>query len=201
MVKGKFVECLMITIYKILRSKHMKTKGRKTIGAVWSSLGLLVTFLLILTLGLVQVYIVPSSTEFPDDEKTEPAKIGERVERGGVALTVVKTSRQSTIGQSQAADEYSNYLIVEVIIETTDRDTAYYCPLYFTVKDRRSALYNDPISKADDAFQSGYLARGEKVRGTVAFEVGKDAQGFVLRYKSSIFLTEGYEPIRVALDN
>ena len=178
----------------------MKTEGRKTIVAGWPSLGLSVTFLSLLTLALV-FWIVPPPDESLAEQKTEPANMGERVERGGVALTVVKTSRQSTIGQSKAADEYSTYLVVEVIIETTDRDAAYYCPQFFTVKDSRSHLYNDPISTADDAFQSGYLASGEKVRGTVAFEVGKDAQGFVLRYKPMIFLREDYEPIRVALDN
>jgi hypothetical protein len=177
----------------------MKTEGRKTIVAVWPNLALPVTFLLILTLA--PACIVPSSNKSPGGQKAEPAKIGERVERGGVALTVVKTSRQSTIGQSRAADEYSTYLIVEVIIETTDRDTAHYTPLHFTVTDRRNVLYNEPISTADDSFLSGDLARGEKVRGTVAFKVSKDAQGFVLIYKPITFLTEDYEPIRVALDN
>lgn len=128
-----------------------------------------------------------------------PAKIGDRVDSGGVALTVMGVQRAADLGQFQKAKDGNAFVIAEVVLETTGRDEAPYNPLYFKVKDADGFEYNVALNIQDGALKSGKLASGEKVRGTVAFEVKENASGLVLSYEPLVILG-GYEPIKVALE-
>lgn len=125
-------------------------------------------------------------------------KVGDRVELDGVALTVVKVEKADQIGTFLKADAGNTYLIAEVVIENVSADKAPYNPLYFKVKDSDGFEYNAGISTDDQALKSGDLAKGDKARGTVAFQVKKDAKGFVLAFKPIVF--GGGDPIRIALE-
>lgn len=125
-------------------------------------------------------------------------KIGDRVESGGVALTVVGVDRTDSMGQFFKAKPGRTYAVVEVVLETTGRDKAPYNPMYFKVKDSEGVEYTAGLAGGDDSLKAGELEQGDKVRGTVAFDVPADAKGLTLSYQP-IVIFGGYQTIRVAL--
>jgi len=71
-------------------------------------------------------------------------------------------------------------------------------PMYFSVKDAEGFEYNTSLASKDPSLKSGNLAKGDKARGFVCFEVSKEAKGFVVEYEPIVILG-GYKPIRVDL--
>lgn len=128
---------------------------------------------------------------------TGPAKVGDRVEAGDIALTVTTADHAGELGSFQKAGDGKEFVVVEVVMEALD-DKAPYNPLYFKVKDDSGVEYTSTINTGDKALQSGELAKGDKVRGTVAFEVSKDAKGLVMSYKPLV-IVGGADAIRVSL--
>jgi len=124
--------------------------------------------------------------------------VGERREAGGIALTVAKVSKLNQIGDFWRPKEGNIYLAIEVLIENVTRDEAPYNPLYFKVKDSDGFEYTSALVAPAPDLKSGTLAKGDKVRGNVAFEVKATAKGFVVSYEPLVILG-GYEPIRVDL--
>ena len=125
--------------------------------------------------------------------------VGERREAGGIALTITKVSKTNTISDLWKAKAGHVYLVVEALIENTTRDEAPYNPLYFKVKDEEGYEYTTALAAPSPDLKSGSLAKGERVRGNVAFEVPTAAKGFVLSYEPMVILG-GYQPIRIGLD-
>lgn len=142
----------------------------------------------------------PIATPEPPTQTPPPAlaQIGDRVEAGGVALTVNTATTVDSFDFMTAA-EGSTYLVLDVLIETTDRDTAPYNPLYFSVKDADGFQYNSALIAPEPSLKSGDLARGDRVRGNLAFEVPSGTAGLVLTYEPLVILG-GFEPLRVAVD-
>lgn len=126
-------------------------------------------------------------------------KVGDRVEANGIALTVVKTEQKDELSQFQKAKDGNTYVIAEVLIENVSADKVPYNPLYFKVKDGDGFEYNPEISGGDQALKSGDLVKGDKARGTVAFEVKETAKSLIMSYKPLV-LFSGDEAIRVALN-
>lgn len=126
-----------------------------------------------------------------------PGKIGDRIEQDGTALTVVKTEQKTELDQFQKAKEGNVYLLAEVLIENTGQDKAPYNPLYFKVKDSEGFEYPAALVVGGQTLQSGELSKGDKARGTVAFEVKTTAKDFTLEYKPLII--GGGDGIKVAL--
>lgn len=131
------------------------------------------------------------------------AKVGERVVSGGIAVTVNAVQRLDQMtapgGVTFEPEAGYEYVVVDVTIENVERDQAPYNPLYFEVKDSDGHEYSTSLSIDPQALKSGELARGDRVRGTVAFAVPKGKGGLVLSYQPLI-LFGGYQTIRVALD-
>jgi hypothetical protein len=125
-------------------------------------------------------------------------EIGDRVEAGGIALTINSARTLASFDYSTAA-EGKTYLVVDALLENVSRDAAPYNPLYFSVKDADSFEYTATMLAPDPSLKSGELARGEKARGNVAFEIPTSAAGLVLTYEPLVILG-GYEPLRVAVD-
>lgn len=126
-------------------------------------------------------------------------KVGERVEMNGIALTVVKTENKTELGQFSKAKAGNTFVVAEVLIENVSVDKVPYNPLYFKVKDGDGFEYTPEITGIDRALRSGDLAKGDKARGTVAFEVKETAKGLVLSYKPLVLFSSD-EAIRVALN-
>lgn len=126
------------------------------------------------------------------------AQIGDRVEAGGIALTIQSARTLASFDFNTAA-EGNTYLVVDALLENVSHDAAPYNPMYFSVKDADSFEYNSVLLAPDPSLKSGELARADRVRGNVAFEVPIDAVGLVLTYEPLVILG-GYEPLRVAVD-
>ncbi len=140
----------------------------------------------------------PTDTPKPQLSPTPGlAKVGQRVETKGIAFTVNKVTKADQIGDFQKAKAGSTYVIVDVTIENVSADKAPYNLFYFRVKDADSFEYSATINVSNDALKSGELAKGEKVRGTVATEVPAAAKGLVLSY-APLVVVGGYT-IRVDL--
>lgn len=145
--------------------------------------------------GTGQATNAPAATEAP----AAVAKVGDRVELNGTALTIVKIDRKAAISDFQKAKDGNEFVIAEVVIENSASDSKIpYNPLYFKVKDADGFEYDAGFSAGDQSLKSGDLAKGEKARGNIAFEVKKATKGLVLEYKPLIFGES--EAIRVALD-
>lgn len=128
-----------------------------------------------------------------------PGKVGDRIEMNGIALTVVKTEKKDELSQIEKAKNGNTFIVVEVLIENVSVDKAPYNPFYFKVKDSDGFESTPALGAGDQPLRSGELPKGDKARGTVAFEVKKDAKALVLSYKPLV-LFSGDEVIRVALD-
>ena len=137
----------------------------------------------------------PAPTEVP---AAGAGKVGQPQTAGGISLTVNKVSTTSSINDFLKPKAGNFYLVVDVTIQNLDRDSAPYNPLYFKVKDADGFEYNMSVVAPDPGLKSGALAKGDKVRGNVAFEVPKTANGFVLSYEPLVVLG-GYTPIQVNL--
>lgn len=138
----------------------------------------------------------PGSTDAPVATSvpvatTAPAvtvgKVGERVESNGIALTVNSVSAVDNVSDVFKPKEGNIFLVVDVTIESVDKDAAAYNPLYFDVKDADGFEYSYNFTSPDPTLKSGELSPGEKARGNVAFEVPAGALGLVLSYKAIDF--------------
>jgi hypothetical protein len=138
-------------------------------------------------------------TAKPEPKPAPVAKIGDRVESAGVAITVNGVQRADSVGQLLKAKPGRVYTVADVTIETTGREKAPYNPLYFKVKDSGGFEYNGSLLSGENSLKSGELEQGGKVRGTVAFDVPSEAKGLVLSYQPSVIFG-GYQTLRIALD-
>ena len=126
-------------------------------------------------------------------------KVGQRVESAGIALTVIKASKLDQFDNIWKPKEGNVYVVVDVTIENVCRTEAPYNPMYFRIKDMDGFEYSKSFAAPDPTLKSGNLAKGDKARGNVAFEVTKTATGLVLWYEPIVFFG-GYQPIRIALE-
>jgi hypothetical protein len=146
---------------------------------------------------------LPSHTPLPPPSSTPEPIIGalnERVERGGIALTVLNVSKMDKI-DIWTPSEGNIFLVIDVLIENISRDEETpYNALYFSIKDSQSYEYSSSFVYPDPAIKSGNLPKGDKVRGFVAFEVLNAASEYVVAYEPLVIFG-GYDPIRVNLGN
>ena len=121
----------------------------------------------------------PASTAQPTTE----GKVGDRIEVNGIALTVIKVDKTDSLNPVQKAKDGNTFVVVEVLLENTGAASSPYNPLYFSVKDSDGYQATPTISGSDTSLKTGELAKGDKARGTVAFEVKQTATGLELTYK------------------
>ena len=141
----------------------------------------------------------PKPTAKVEQKATGPARVGDRVESGGIALTVSGVQKATSVGQFMRAKPGRTYLTADVTIESVSRENAPYNPLYFKVKDSEGQEHTATAFGPDNSLKSGELPKGDKVRGAVAFDIPSEANGLVLSYQP-IVIFGGYQTIRIALD-
>jgi hypothetical protein len=115
--------------------------------------------------------------------------IGQRIEAGGLALTVMGVSKQE--------DSSSVYLVVDVVLENVSREQAAYEYIYFSVVDSEGLLYY-AADAPEPSLQEGDLARGSQVRGNVAFYIGPETHGLIFIF-TPLLLSDDSESIQVSL--
>ncbi len=140
----------------------------------------------------------------PPPKPTAIAKVGQRVESAGVAITVNAVTRKAQMSAPggftlSPSDPSHEYVITDVTIENAGREKLPYNPLYFKVKDADGYEYNMSISIDSQALKSGELTPGDKARGTVTFEVPKTSTSLVASYKPLV-LFGGYQTISISLE-
>src|SRR5574341_74880 len=123
----------------------------------------------------------PSITPLPGT-----GSIGQRVEAGGMALTVMGISKQ---GDSPV------HFVIDVVLENVSREQATYDYFYFSILDSAGFSYNATLDAPEPGLQYGDLDRGRQVRGNVAFDIKPEAHGLTLMYYP--WWSIGYEPILV----
>ncbi len=142
---------------------------------------------------------MPTSAPAPTTESAPTiGKVGDKVEANGVALTVTKVDHVDAVGKYLKPKDGNTFVVAEVLIENVSADKAPYNPFYFKVKDADGFEYNAGLTTDESALKSGDLAKGDKARGTILFEVKKDSKGLVLEYKPIVF--GNVDPIKVALE-
>ena len=137
-------------------------------------------------------------TPIPPTPKPVPGRVGQKVEAGGVALTVNNVSTARSIEEFWEADAGFHFLVVDVTLQTTTRESAPYNLWYFRLKDSQGFEYAITMLAPKPQLQWGDLGRGETVRGNVAFEIPENSRGLVLSYEPWELL-DRYEPLKVNL--
>ena len=133
---------------------------------------------------------VPQSTSTPTPASTppptsfdKPGKVGQPVENGGVALTVISTTLTSQIDQATPAGAGEAYLVADVLFENVSSDKVSYDVIFFSVLDANGVEYISSRVAPAPALKSGDLMPGDKVRGNVAFKMTAAATGLAIKYQ------------------
>ena len=129
----------------------------------------------------------PAPTSLPIIEVSVPTQ---RVEAGGMALTLLSASKQ---GDSEAA-----YLVVNVVLENVSGEQTAYELACFNLVDSEGLLYDASDDAPEPSLLGGDLAGGSQVRGNVAFYIGPETQGLTFIF-SPLLLSDDSELIRVSL--
>jgi hypothetical protein len=118
---------------------------------------------------LIKAGFVPSSAT---SKSPAPNPASWSVEAAGIALTVNSLNRTPLPGWMYTAKHGNTYLVLDVSIRNTGRDTVHYSSLDFKVRDAIGNEYEAIAgSGIDNALSNGDIAQGESVRGRVAIEV------------------------------
>jgi hypothetical protein len=141
----------------------------------------------------------PKPVAKAEEKSVGAASIGQRVESGGIALTVMGIQKTDSLSQIMKAKPGRTFLVADVLIESVTRDNAAYNPVFFKVKDSEGQEYNGSLFGDDKSLKAGELPKGDKVRGSVAFDTPSGATGLVLSYQPLVILG-GYQTIRIALE-
>lgn len=145
--------------------------------------------------------IQPISTTAPSPTIAAPGpgKIGEQIQTDdGMALTVLSVQQKNELDALNGAKDGIMYVVAEVVIENISSDRGSYNQLYFSLKDADGFKIDPTFSSNSDMpnLKTGTLAKGEKARGFIPFELKKDTKGLILIYESIAMKN----PVRIALD-
>lgn len=126
-------------------------------------------------------------------------KVGERVESGGLALTVAGVTDEPAYKEINTPPPTQKFVGVELVLENNSGQDHRYFGVNFTLKDDRDRAYTARILGAHEpALEHGTIVTGEKLRGHLAFVVPKEATGLTLVYGSNTAPAR-YRPIHIDL--
>lgn len=125
-------------------------------------------------------------------EEKEPVKevfaVGEKVQLGDNVLTVTKVEKSagSEFDQPKGGHEY---VIITVQINNAGNENISYNPFDFKMANSQGQIVDQAFTTVDTdtALQSGELASGGKVSGTIAFEQPAGDTGLQLQYSPSFW--------------
>lgn len=127
-------------------------------------------------------------------------KVGERVQSGGMAVTLNSVDLSTRISDLWTPEEGNIFVVLDVTVESVDREDGPYNPLYFKLKDQDGFEYTSNLLAPDPSLSAGNLAPGDRARGNIAFEVKLGAQQLVMSFEPLV-LFGGYQTIRFAVGN
>jgi len=137
------------------------------------------------------------TSETTENNNTEeaPAKeeyaVGEAVQLGDNILTVTNVEK-STGDEYDKPKQGHEYVVVTVKIENAGNDNISYNPYDFKMSNSQGQILDPAISiiDTDTALQSGELAAGGTVSGTIVFEQPAGDPGLQLQYTPSFWSDE-----------
>lgn len=131
------------------------------------------------------------STEKPKEEVKDMYSVGEEVALNNNKLIVTGIEKSNGTKYEKPKDG-KEFVIVNVTISNGGTDEISYNPFDFTMQNSQGQITNETFTTVnkDTALQSGKLASGGTVTGTIVFEQTKDDAGLILKYKSNMFSKE-----------
>lgn len=123
-------------------------------------------------------------------QTTQPSayKVGDTIRLGDNRLTINETKKSQ--GKDYDKPKSGNeFVIVKVTIENAGKSEISYNPFDFKIQNSQGQItdYAFTTVNQDTALQSGDLAPGGKVSGTLAFEAPKNDPKLQLQYKPGFF--------------
>ncbi|MCM3574614.1 DUF4352 domain-containing protein [Mesobacillus jeotgali] len=135
---------------------------------------------------------VEDSTSAENEEEAPPVKeefsVGEKVQLGDNVLTVTKAEKSAGSEYDKPKDGHE-YVVVTVMIENAGDENISYNPFDFKMSNSQGQILDQAFTTIDTntALQSGELAPGGKVTGTIAFEQPAGDPGLQLQYTPSFW--------------
>lgn len=139
----------------------------------------------------------PSSTTNTNSSNTQKEQVkefyqvGEPATINGAEITVLKVekSKGTEFDKPKSGMEF---VIVTVKIKNTGKDKLAYNPFYFKIQNSKGQITDIALSTVnhDTALQSGDLAPGSEVEGSLIFEEPINDSGLILQYQDNIFSKE-----------
>jgi hypothetical protein len=133
-----------------------------------------------------------SSTPTPAPESPSPSpavargKVGQRVDSGGIAMTLVTVSNEPRFKELFTPRPSEKFVDVELLIENTSPRGFGYYSNQFTLKDAKDRPFSSTaLGAGEPALGWGTIVPSAKVRGHLAFVVPRDATGLTLTYPVS----------------
>lgn len=113
--------------------------------------------------------------------------VGETAKINDLEMTLTKVEKSSGSDYDKPKDGHE-FVIVTVKLHNTGSGTISYNPLYFKMQNSQGQINDETFSVVDQntALQSGDLAPGGTVSGSVVFEEPKDDGNLVLKYQDDI---------------
>lgn len=113
-------------------------------------------------------------------------QVGWRLESDGVALTVHSVRKAAALRDSGAPDPGKVFVVLDVTVENVGRPRD--VPVsaqFFRLADGVGNEYPPGALQEAAALKTVTVARGERARGTVAFEVPESGGGLTVRYATA----------------
>jgi hypothetical protein len=144
-------------------------------------------------LPAVENPVVPSASALPQDLPGA----GERIEAGGIAVTLEQVSSGLRLQNTRAA---KGRIFVDLLatIENVSRPDTPYNPFYFKVKDAQGVEYPPVVIALDSLLHPGSLGPGQRITRHVVFEVPEATSWLIVSYLPQV-IVEPYEEIRLGI--
>lgn len=132
--------------------------------------------------------------EAPEEEEViedQVFSVGDKVDLDGTVVTVTNVEK-NTGGEFDSPKQGNEYVIVTIRIENGSDETISYNPFDFELKNSNGNITDMTFTIIDTetALESGELATGGFVEGTVAFEAPEGDTGLQLIYTPNMFFDD-----------
>ena len=129
-----------------------------------------------------------SSSSNKESDVKESYKVGEEITFDKHTLKV-NDIKKSAGSEYDKAKEGQEFVIVNVTITNNGDEKISYNPFDFKMQNSQGNITNHTFTTVnnDTSLNSGELAPGGKVSGTIAFEEPKDDKELVLIFKANVF--------------
>ena len=133
----------------------------------------------------------PAPTPKAPDVSEKLFKVGETAEADDYKLTVMKVDECTAKGYTIRPKKGNIYLGVEIMVESKADRQMFVSPIQGKLVDAEGITINHKFvykSSCDPKLDpSTRLAKGEKAKGWITFEVAKDAKGLKLSYTPGLY--------------